>query len=156
MAKELVESVPRNLSRSNNMRETPRAQRFLRGHDIYANPEGAKVPLNALTDFRSLTQLLTAYNHYVHRVDRDEFNIDPAVVPIRDALAHGRVSAPGATDTFQLIKYDRPTKENPSHVRVAYRVTVTKEWIDSQVRHVQSQMLRVCDAHEALPEIDAP
>jgi hypothetical protein len=133
------------------MRESVKTQRFPRGHDIYANAVDTLVLLNAFTDYRSLGPLIDSYNKYVLGLGHDRFKIDPEVVPIRDALAHGRVSTPGNTETFYLIKYDRPTKDDPSNVRVSYRVTVNYEWLHSQAIYVQNQMMRVCEAHEALP-----
>jgi hypothetical protein len=138
-----------------HMRVTPKARRFPPGHSFYEDPVGALVPVNAFTDYKTLKELLRDYNRYVKSVGGDEFTIDPAVVDIRDAIAHGRVAAPGLTaEKFQLIKFSRPAHKDSSEVRVSFRVAVTPEWLRSQMLHVQEQMVRAYSAHETLPEID--
>src|SRR5947209_2870741 len=52
---------------------------------------GDTVETNAATDFSSLSQLIDRYNKLI-KPTAPELMLDPSIVQLRDALAHGRVS----------------------------------------------------------------
>jgi len=132
-------------------REPSPGGQFPSAHDFYADPVGAVVPVNAITDYRTLGELISAYNLLV-KAAFPERAIDPAVVGVRDALAHGRVSTlqPEPGEALDLVKYDRPTKDNPTVVRVAVRVHLTRAWLREHLQTIQGHTLRVASAHEEM------
>ena len=108
--------------------QTPKAQRFPWGQDFYAHPLDAVVPLNAITNFSTLGELIKRYNLFIATAHQDALRIDARVVAVRNALAHGRVSAPGESETVELITFSRPSKNEPNRVRVSFRAQLTSEW----------------------------
>jgi hypothetical protein len=91
-----------------------------------------------MTDYRALGELIDAYNAIA-----PEHAIDRTVVDLRDALAHGRVSAPHPTDDFVLLKFDRPSG---GFTRVAYAQAVTEEWLAQEEARVATQFKKVAGA----------
>jgi hypothetical protein len=55
---------------------------------------GAQVPENALTNWDTLGQLISKYNCVLSAAEVPLYSVDSSVVQVRDALAHGRLSAP--------------------------------------------------------------
>jgi len=119
------------------------------GHDPYDSPEGSIVPLDPFTDYAQLRELVRRYNAAVAAV-LPALVIDPGVVRIRDALAHGRVSAASPSQALRLIKYSPPRREDPTTVTVQFSVQLTEDWLRGQMRAVQNLTLKVVEAHERL------
>lgn len=98
------------------------------GLDWYNVQPGDELPLNALTSYETLGQLIDRYNSIVngrapaHMVDR-------SIVDVRDSIAHGRVSGPLHSPHMVLLKFDRP-QGKVSRVAVAQRLT--PEWLEDQ------------------------
>jgi hypothetical protein len=109
------------------------------GVDWYSVKPGDELPLNALTSFESLGQLIDRYNGMVAgRVPQDA--VDRSVVELRDALAHGRVSgAPGSARPV-LLKFDRPTN---GRVRVTVSQPLTEEWLIEQRVRIHDEAEKV-------------
>lgn len=59
---------------------------------------------------------------------------------LRDALAHGRVSAPEPHADMMLLKFDRP---QAGQARVAFAETNTCEWLREQSTRVADEIRRV-------------
>ena len=59
--------------------------------------------------------------------------IDGALVEIRDALAHGRVSAAIPDDNLRLLKFSTPAR---GRVRVTFNETLSSAWFTAQKRRV--------------------
>src|SRR4051812_48307320 len=76
------------------------------GTDLYSFPVGATVPENDLTSFDSLGQLIDKYNEEAKR--SGNALLDGSLVELRDALAHGRVSAKPPSDDLRLLKFSKP------------------------------------------------
>jgi len=76
--------------------------------------------------------------------------VDEGVTAVRDAIAHGRVASPSTSDSMHLIKFDRPTDKNASHVRVSENVVVDVPWMRRNIGHVLHQAAKVAEAHETL------
>ena len=104
------------------------------GTDIYSQPVGAELPEDDFTSYDSLEQLLTKVNEKL-KVQRLP-ELDRSLIELRDALAHGRVSASFAEPPLRLIKFEKP-KNGVS--RVAFNVVMTEEWFTEQRN-------RICDA----------
>lgn len=103
---------------------------------------GQQVALSAMTDYRSLGQLLRDYNNAV----AEKFRVDAAdeVVSLRDALAHGRVSTDLAEVSPTLLKFDRPVGNT---VVVTHAALMTDDWFDYQIWLVRWALFRVCEAN---------
>ncbi len=93
------------------------------GTDIYSFLVGTELPENELTSYDSLGELIKKFNAEMER--RDLSKIDPALVDVRDALAHGRVSARTPNDNLRLLKFD---KAKNGKVRVVFNQKLTEEW----------------------------
>ncbi|OGF56849.1 MAG: hypothetical protein A2Z21_08680 [Candidatus Fraserbacteria bacterium RBG_16_55_9] len=124
-------------------------QRPPHGEDLYAHQVGSLVLLNPMTDYRSLKQLIVAYNSSLPP-DRNDWAVEPGVADTRDAIAHGRVTAPEVGEKMRLIKFSPPIAKQPTHVRVTVNLTVDLAWLKSQIDYVQTQTLKVVDAHRTL------
>lgn len=96
--------------------------------DWYGIRPGDELPLNALTSYETLGQLIERYNQTVGSA-YPENTVDPALVWLRDALAHGRVSLPPESTRPVLLKFDRPTA---SRVKVTVAETLTPDWLMGQ------------------------
>ena len=103
---------------------------FPPGVSPYAGNVGDEVPVNAFTSYDSLAELIERYNRAVGH--RAELIIDPSLVDLRDALAHGRVSAFSPEPPLKLLKYSRPSKDTPNRVWLTVALTLTPEWFTTQ------------------------
>jgi hypothetical protein len=103
------------------------------GTDIYSFPVGAELPENNFTNYDSLTQLLNKFNAEMQL--RGEQLIDDDLVILRDALAHGRVSAAVENENLRLLKFDKPIQ---GKVRVAFNEVMTEAWFTAQKARVNA------------------
>jgi hypothetical protein len=101
------------------------------GTDIYLSPVGTELPENDITSYDSLGDLFTKFNAVM--VSRGQAQLDMRVVDLRDALAHGRVSAAVPDDTLRLIKFDKPKN---GKVRIAFNELMTEQWFTSKKAQV--------------------
>jgi len=108
--------------------------------------EGDIVPENALTNYDTLGQLIKKYNGHP-KILSASLTIDETLVDIRDAIAHGRVSAEMPSSSLKLLKFDKPKN---GQVRVTFSVTMTKEWFGEQIKRVYNAVLRVSEANDRL------
>ncbi len=94
-----------------------------RGTDIYSFPVEKDLPDNGLTSYDSLGALIKKYNKKVNKHGLEQ--IDEILVYVRDALAHGRVSANDINDTLRLLKFSRPKEKR---VTVLFNEKMTETW----------------------------
>lgn len=100
---------------------------------------GNQVPDNAYTCFDTLGQLIGRFNRIVAK--RFPANaIDPSVVMVRDALAHGRVWSDVAGPPLHLLKFSRP-KGGVAQVKFAEVMSI--DWLNAQTQRVHSEMMKV-------------
>ena len=100
-------------------------------NDIYGFPVGTELQENEFTNYDSLSVLITKFNNEMNK--RGLPLIDPDLVEIRDALAHGRVSSATPNDHLRLIKFDRPVN---GKVRVVFNEKMTDSWFSLQIKRV--------------------
>jgi len=112
------------------------------GTDIYSFPVGARVPENDLTSYDSLTQLLEKFNSAMRAHGKAE--IGGSLIELRDALAHGRVSAAEENENWRLLKF---SKAKGGSVQITFSEVMTEAWFNGQnmelvdaVRYVHSQL----------------
>jgi len=80
----------------------------LRGQAFYVPKAGdADAPLNWMTKWVSLGDLIKKYNGELTEKERTEFAITQEATDIRDALAHGRLHSPELTLPWTLTKFDQ-------------------------------------------------
>jgi hypothetical protein len=101
------------------------------GTDIYSFPVGTELPESELTSYDSLWELIKKFNGEMNK--RSLSGIDPRLVEVRDALAHGRVSAASVDDDLRLLKFSRPAN---GRVRVVFNERLIEPWFASQKKRV--------------------
>jgi hypothetical protein len=95
---------------------------------FYSVGSGETLPINALTSYESLGELIERYNRSA------PLPIDPSIVRLRDLLAHGRACAPNdVVPHFSLTKFSKPKHGN---VIVESRGELTVQWLSREVRRV--------------------
>jgi len=118
------------------------------GEDVYSRPVGTELPVSDLTSYESLDDLITRYNFAVIQHELGD-PLDPSLVDLRDALAHGRISAKQDGHTLRLLKFDRPNKSEK--VRITFNEEMTEEWFKSQISRVHIAILDAAKSdHEAM------
>jgi len=101
------------------------------GVDIYSFPVGTDLMESEITSYDSLGQLISKFNAQMKKANRPL--IDPTLVEVRDALAHGRVSGAAVGSQLRLLKFDKPSK---GVVRVAFNELLTIDWFTIQKKRV--------------------
>ena len=133
---------------------------FLRNIEIALNPpkiiimldkmkEGETVPVTAFTNYDNLKQLIQKYNDNP-KVISANMTIDATLVDIRDAIAHGRVSAPYPSSDLTLLKFGEPIKPLKNQVRVTFSVLITEEWLKKQIKRFYDAVIKVSQANQML------
>jgi hypothetical protein len=111
--------------------------------------QGQVVPVNAMTDYRSLNQLITDYNKLVDR----SLRVDTRVVALRDALAHGRLAMPEPAADMIILKFSPEKEVGPEKKRqviVKYAETMTEAWFRKSIRLVLQEVTKVTKAGQFL------
>lgn len=99
---------------------------------------GDTLPLNAMTDFSTLGQLIDRYNQRVSAT-HPQLALDGSLIALRDALAHGRVSAGDPREDMTLVKFDRAG-------RVVFSQKLTEQWLRSQASRVWAEIKKLAKA----------
>jgi hypothetical protein len=108
----------------------PPHQPLASGTDLNTIQFGDVLPENAMTRWDSLTHLIKRYNR---AVSDPQLAVDLSLVELRDALAHGRITASFSGRNLALIKFARPYF---GRVEVGYREELTQEWLTNQIQRV--------------------
>lgn len=95
----------------------------------FARP-GDELPENFLTDWRSLGGLIEEYNE--RETHRGAKLISDEIVDLRDALAHGRMSASTLTSEYRLIRFAKPDSKRRI-VKIESVAVLTLEWFEQQI-----------------------
>jgi hypothetical protein len=101
-----------------------------RTDSMYGNSRSSNVHIaslsafaaNCLTDWSTLRELISAYN--ARESAHAGRTIDTAMMDLRDALAHGRMSASTMTSEYRLIRFSKPWLER---------------WLSSRLRRLRSR-----------------
>jgi hypothetical protein len=108
------------------------------GQDIYSFAIGSELRESELTSYDSLGQLIDKYNREAQR--RQQPEIDRALVELRDALAHGRVSAAATSDSLRLLRFEKP---KDGRVKVSFNQELSTEWLSAQKVRVRDALFAV-------------
>ena len=107
---------------------------FPDGTDFYSQPVGSVVPLCPLTNHDSLETLILKYNRVANSQGGQK--IDPSLAKVRDALAHGRISASTGGSAMRLIKYSAAIPPGKKTVKVVFNAVLSEDWFVGQTRAV--------------------
>ena len=113
-------------------------QPFLKGFNLNTLTLGDDAPENSLTDFSSLKELIDRYNTEIANGNQTP-PIDPNLIELRDALAHGRISTNTLESPLKLLKFDKPHNKK---VRVAFAQDLTQDWLKKQLRWTCDELLK--------------
>jgi hypothetical protein len=108
------------------------------GTNIYSFEVGSEVPENDLTSFDTLGRLVEKFN--ASMAAKGLQGIDTSLVALRDAIAHGRVSAPVADEHLRLLKFEKPSE---GKTRITYNEVMDLEWFKANKRKVYDAMMYV-------------
>jgi hypothetical protein len=109
----------------------------------YSHQVGDRLPVNALTGYEQLRVLIGRFNAYVEPKS-PELSIDVAIVALRDALAHGRVSMPRDAGEMTLLKFG---PERDGEVEVVFVERLTTEWMAKQRETIGRETWKVVEAN---------
>ena len=116
------------------------------GQDIYSAPVGSVVGLCPLTNLDSLDKLIEKYNRVAYAQGKPK--IDPKLVEVRDALAHGRNSATMEGIPMRSIKYSAPLHPEKKTVKVTFNAVLDEDWFKEQKARVVAAMRTVHQASQ--------
>jgi len=110
------------------------------------NGEEIKIPtigqtsieLTHLTNYDSLGQLITKYNNLTNKTPN--FQIDPLIVNIRDAIAHGRLISLIEAPPLRLFKFDKP---KDGLVNLTFDETLDRSWFDKSRAYLFKQIEKI-------------
>jgi hypothetical protein len=107
---------------------------------------GDQIIENAFSNWDTLGELVAKYNDRIKPVDCS-LCIDDSVIELRDALAHGRVSAPETSLPLRLLKF---TKPRDGQVEVSFADLMDETWFQEQCRLTHDQAEKVAAASKCL------
>ena len=119
------------------------------GADIYSYPVGTKFLQSAVTDYSPLGKLVDRFNTGAMAAGLTQ-RIAPTIVDIRDALAHGRLSAPASGGEMRIIKFGRPDAEGK--VEMTYNELMDHKWFKRHVKQVYEALIIVVEADAHLEQ----
>lgn len=99
------------------------------GMFLWTMQPGDQVPLNALTSWDTLGELIAAFNA-AHQTRNPPLVVDPTLKTLRDAFAHGRLVADGSSTHFVLMRFRPPTGTT---VIVEDRYELTIDFMNEQI-----------------------
>lgn len=114
------------------------------GQDLYSFPVGCELAESEITSYDSLGQLIDKFN--LEALRRNQPQIDRTLVDVRDALAHGRVSADITSDALRLLRFEKPKN---GRVRVMFNHELSAQWFSSQKQRVCGALLQFAPKPDA-------
>lgn len=110
--------------------------------DFRNAPVGTLVAESDMSSYAPLGQLIKKFNELFGSLGS---TIDPALVDLRDALAHGRVFAGPDDEHFRIVKFDRPVN---GAARLSYNQVMTEDWFLESKRRVRDAIHAVMNRLE--------
>jgi len=105
---------------------------------IYTFPVGSVLPENEITSYDSLGILIDKFNKEMTK--KQQPLIDKGIVEVRDAIAHGRISAEIHEFELRLIKFTKPQN---GKVTVLFNEIMTADWFKNNKKRVNDAILLV-------------
>jgi hypothetical protein len=109
------------------------------GIDLFAFPVGTVLDESDLTSYESLGELIDRFNE--HASANKMSAVDRSLVSLRDAIAHGRVSAVAPSDQLRLVKFGPPRN---GKVKIEFNEMMTPAWLIEQKQRVFRAIEIVC------------
>ena len=100
--------------------------------DMFAYPVGTELPETEMTSYDALGDILKKYNSEARKRSYPE--IDPMLVDLRDALAHGKVGYNPTKTGLRLIKFSK--RNAAGLVEVTWNVDITEDWCNVQLERL--------------------
>ena len=116
----------------------PKAVGLPHGADIYSLPVGVEVPESDLTSYDTLERLIKKVN--ASMTSRVLTGLDLDIVTLRDAIAHGRVSAAEGDGHQRLLKFEKPVG---GKARISFNEVMDLAWFKSNNRKVYDALMHV-------------
>lgn len=105
--------------------------------DFRNAPVGTQISDSEMSNFATLGQLIKKFNDIFRQSGA---TVDPSIVDLRDALAHGRVFAGPDDNYFRIIKFEKPVN---GKARVSYNQVMTEAWFTESKRRVSEAVTTV-------------
>lgn len=121
----------------------PEACGYPAGHRLGDFRVGDEFVVGAFTNYESLSQLVKKFNQIATSKQRK--TVDQAVVRLRNALAHGRLTREPDDEFFRLIKFSKCDKKN-GKVRVEYHEVLDQDWITKNQKLLSDTHYVLADA----------
>jgi hypothetical protein len=102
---------------------------------------GDQVEENWITKHCYLSGLVSEYNGLQDKLGQPQRKIDSGIVDLRNALAHGFVTAATAGGVLTLMKFGRGSA--PRSLQVTDKVEMTPEWMSEQAVRVRDALLKI-------------
>ena len=103
---------------------------------------GDRVEENWITKHCYLSDLVREYNELQDKLGRADRKIDIGIVDVRNALAHGIVTAPAVGGILTLIKFGGAARSR----QVTEKVDMTLDWMTTQIARVPDALHKVDSA----------
>ena len=104
------------------------------------------VPENHMTNWDTLETLIRKYDSKLTSPQSQLYSVDPRIVQVRDALAHGRLCAMAPEFPLTLWRFGKPRR---GMVPIEQVVKLSTQWLDVQRTLILDQMARVYQCAEA-------
>jgi hypothetical protein len=104
---------------------------------------GDQVEENWITKHCYLSDLVNAYNALQDELGRPEQKIDSGIVDLRNALAHGFVTAAAAGGILTLMKFGKGKGPAPRSLHVTAKIEMTQEWMSEQMVRVRDALFNI-------------
>lgn len=128
---------------------------FFQGYEATLNPPppvvppkplrvGQVVPKATYSAYDSLNGLLKSFNAVV-KEKHEHLSLDPALIELRDALAHGRVWSEALQPPLQLLKFSKPVAHSEG-VTVQQADLLDEAWLQAQLLKLERESAKVFKA----------
>lgn len=101
-----------------------------------------------LTAYASLGDLLQDYHNDLSENEKQKFSIDPTVVQVRDALAHGRLISRGGDPAtpYELWKFGKP---KDGKIAVDFSEILSEDWLKSKWLLIDAERQKIFECGKA-------
>jgi hypothetical protein len=112
----------------------------------FPKSQAGTMPETHLTNFMSLGDLIKSYNATLSATEKAH-SVDPTVVQVRDAIAHGRLTSLSGTFPLTLYKFGRPDAQKM--VPIEFAEQITEQWLDGRRHLILDQIRKVHECGKA-------
>jgi len=104
------------------------------------------VPETHLTNFMTLGELIAAYNSALAPAE-SAYSVDPVIVKVRDAIAHGRLTSVSARFPLTLYKFGKPDKMGVVPIELVEEISET--WLDQNRQRIFDDIEKISNCARA-------